>query len=284
MTYVQGGREPSQPARVVLLGDVTYENTRLLLLSRSRAFPRGLAQQRTARSASTTWRTSRRRRGLFPGQRLNLFTGLWRAGDCVDDWNADNFDHTGLGFVGGGLLAAAGDQADRAAASRRRPCVPRWGAAWKAWLRPTPSRSATPSPARSLPYEDNYLDLDPVAAIRRPPCRADHLPLHENERRGHDFLATSWRNGCGAPGPSETWTRRRVRRGAALLRRYANGPRSRELGRRSPRFAHAAPNLGIIGASTFPTAGGANPTLTVQALAWRTAQHLVDTAGERLGA
>ena len=32
-------------------------------------------------------------------------------------------------------------------------------------------------------------------------------------------------------------------------------------------FAHEAPNLGVLGASIFPTAGGHNPTLTVQALA-----------------
>ena len=30
----------------------------------------------------------------------------------------------------------------------------------------------------------------------------------------------------------------------------------------------------MLGASTFPTTGGHNPTLTVQALAWRTAAHL----------
>ena len=41
-------------------------------------------------------------------------------------------------------------------------------------------------------------------------------------------------------------------------------------------FSHESPNLGVVGASTFPTAGGANPTLTVQALAWRTARRLVD--------
>ena len=32
---------------------------------------------------------------------------------------------------------------------------------------------------------------------------------------------------------------------------------------------------GILGASVFGTAGARNPTLTVQALAWRTAEHLV---------
>jgi gluconate 2-dehydrogenase alpha chain len=39
-------------------------------------------------------------------------------------------------------------------------------------------------------------------------------------------------------------------------------------------FSHEAPNLGVLGASTMGTSGARNPTLTAQALAWRTADHL----------
>jgi gluconate 2-dehydrogenase alpha chain len=39
-------------------------------------------------------------------------------------------------------------------------------------------------------------------------------------------------------------------------------------------FAHEVPNLGILGASVMGTSGARNPTLTAQALAWRTAEHL----------
>jgi gluconate 2-dehydrogenase alpha chain len=38
-------------------------------------------------------------------------------------------------------------------------------------------------------------------------------------------------------------------------------------------FSHEAPNLGI-GTSVMGTSGAHNPTLTAQALAWRTAEHL----------
>jgi choline dehydrogenase-like flavoprotein len=34
------------------------------------------------------------------------------------------------------------------------------------------------------------------------------------------------------------------------------------------------PNLYVMDASVFPTSGGYNPTLTIQALAWRAAEHL----------
>jgi choline dehydrogenase-like flavoprotein len=40
-------------------------------------------------------------------------------------------------------------------------------------------------------------------------------------------------------------------------------------------FFHEVSNLGILGASVMGTSGPRNPTLTAQALAWRTADHLV---------
>jgi gluconate 2-dehydrogenase alpha chain len=39
-------------------------------------------------------------------------------------------------------------------------------------------------------------------------------------------------------------------------------------------FAHEVPNLGILGASVMGTSGAHNPTHTVQALSWRTAEYL----------
>jgi gluconate 2-dehydrogenase alpha chain len=40
-------------------------------------------------------------------------------------------------------------------------------------------------------------------------------------------------------------------------------------------LSHEAPNLGVLGASVMGTSGARNPTLTAQALAWRTAEHLI---------
>ena len=42
-------------------------------------------------------------------------------------------------------------------------------------------------------------------------------------------------------------------------------------------FSHEAPNLGVLGASVMGTSGARNPTLTSQALSWRTAAHLVNS-------
>src|SRR5215468_3837378 len=43
VTYIKGGTEYFQPASVVLLASYVYENVRLLLLSKSTAFPNGLS-------------------------------------------------------------------------------------------------------------------------------------------------------------------------------------------------------------------------------------------------
>jgi len=40
-------------------------------------------------------------------------------------------------------------------------------------------------------------------------------------------------------------------------------------------FSHEAPNLGVLGSSLMGTSGTKNPTQTAQALAWRTADHLI---------
>ena len=40
-------------------------------------------------------------------------------------------------------------------------------------------------------------------------------------------------------------------------------------------LSHEVPNLGVLGGSVMGTSGAHNPTHTVQALAWRTADHIV---------
>jgi gluconate 2-dehydrogenase alpha chain len=44
-------------------------------------------------------------------------------------------------------------------------------------------------------------------------------------------------------------------------------------------LVHDTPGLAVLGASTFPSTGSKNPTETVEALAWRTASHVVRNWG-----
>jgi choline dehydrogenase-like flavoprotein len=40
-------------------------------------------------------------------------------------------------------------------------------------------------------------------------------------------------------------------------------------------MSHEVPNLAVLGGSAMGTSGAHNPTHTIQALAWRTADHIV---------
>jgi gluconate 2-dehydrogenase alpha chain len=278
--YVQEGRTSFQPARAVLLGAFTYENTRLLLLSMSKAYPNGLANNHGQVGKHFMAHVTPVAFGLFPGRKLNLFSGPWAQATCVDDWNADNFDHSQAGFVGGAMLTAAHELKPIAAASAPLPPgVPSFGARWKAWLKENAqSVGSAVAQVENLSYEESFLDLDPVTKdpYGVPVVRVTHR-VRENERRGSDFMRGKLEAWLREAGASETWSSEAPfveARHCYGGTRMGDDPESAVVDRFG--FSHEAPNLGVLGASTFPTTGGHNPTLTVQALAWRTAQHLVD--------
>jgi gluconate 2-dehydrogenase alpha chain len=280
VNYLKGGVEYFQPATVVLLAGYVYENVRLLLLSKSKACPAGLANNHGQvgrhyfshnQGATVT--------ALFPRD-LNNWYGLPAQGVAVDDWADDNFDHSSLDFIGGGNLWVYSDRRPIGAASMTTfGRAPRWGSAWKAFVKENADRWNTAYLQKTtLPYEDNYLDLDP--AVRDPlgfPVARITADYKANERRLAAFIQdkmVDWFMAAGAVAteraPIGTMGPTTHAYGGT---RMGDNPETNVVNRWG--FAHEAPNLGILGASVMGTSGSRNPTLTVQALAWRTAEHLV---------
>jgi gluconate 2-dehydrogenase alpha chain len=281
VTYIRDGSEVFQPAAVVLLAGYVYENVRLLLLSKSRPYPNGLSNNhgQVGRhyfahnlGGSVT--------ALFP-HKLNNWYGLPAQGTAVDNWADDNFDHAGLDFIGGGNLYVYSDRRPINAASMTTfGKTPSWGSAWKAFIKENADRVNNAYVQKTtLPYEDNYLDLDPTVTdpLGFPVCRIT-FEFKENERRVAAFLqekAVEWFKAAGAI---------EIQRGGLPV---TSGPTTHAYGGTrmgtNPDtnvvdawgFSHEAPNLGILGASLMGTSGSRNPTLTGQALAWRTADHLI---------
>jgi gluconate 2-dehydrogenase alpha chain len=278
--YVTDGEEFIQPAKVVLLAAYTYENTRLLLLSSSRAFPNGLSNNhgqvgRHYFSPAQGGGVS----ALFPFN-LNTWYGLPAQGMAVDEFADDNFDHGGLDFIGGGNLWVYADRRPIAAASMSTfGLAPTWGSAWKAFVKTNVDRVNTAYLQKTtLPYEGNVLDLDPQIRdpLGFPVCRIT-ADFRDNERRIHEYIQErmeQWyraagaiaiqRNPLGTMGPS-THSYGGTRMG--------DNPETNVVNRWG--FSHEVPNLGVLGGSVMGTSGSRNPTLSLQALAWRTADHLV---------
>jgi gluconate 2-dehydrogenase alpha chain len=280
VVYVHDGRTVLRPARFVFLSAHTLENTRLLLLSRSRAFPDGLANRHGQVGRNAMSHVYVGVDGVFPGRRLNRYGGTWPQCTSLDDFNADNFDHTGLGFVGGGCVSAIQEAKPIATALSTPPSVPRWGSEWKRWLaQHGNSVGRMVANAESLPYEDSFLDLDPVAvdAFGLPRIRITYR-LHDQELLRYDFLAERMRELMLEAGAAETWLSF-ARLPAAPFQSVFGATRMGDDSETSVVdpwcVAHEVPNLAVVGASSFPTSGGYGPTATIQALAWRSATRVI---------
>ena len=281
VTYVTNGEEYVQPAKVVLLASYTYENVRLLLLSKSKRFPNGLSNnQRQVGRHYFSHHQVATVTALFPFN-LGAWYGLPAQGVAVDDFADDNFDHGGLDFIGGGNLWLYSDRRPIAAASTSTfGRAPGWGSAWKAFIKENADRINTAYIQKTtLPYDTNYLDLDPVAKdpLGFPVIRITG-EYKENERRIAAFTQDRMEQWYRAAGAIDI--QRAPVGGTMMPSTHAYGGTRMGDNRQSNvvnrfGFSHEVPNLGVLGASVMGTSGSRNPTLTVQALAWRTAEHLV---------
>jgi len=281
VTYISNGDEFFQPAKVVLLASFAYENARLLLVSTSKAFPKGLSNNHGQvgkhylsqhQGAPVT--------ALFPFD-IGAWYGLPAQGVAIDDWADDNFDHGGYDFIGGANLWAMSDRRPiTASAMNTFGLAPSWGSQWKAFIKEHADRSHSSYIQKTtLPYEDNYLDLDPVVKDKRGlPVIRITAEYKDNERKLAAFSQDKmeeWYRAAGAiavvRGPvGGTMGASTHAYGGT---RMGTNPETNVLNEWG--MSHEVPNLGILGGSVMGTSGAHNPTHTVQALAWRTAEHVV---------
>jgi gluconate 2-dehydrogenase alpha chain len=280
VTYVKGGTEYFQPASVVILSAFTYESVRLLLLSKSSGFPKGLANNSGQVGKHYIGHLSTGLNAIFPGKKLNRFTGTVSQCTGVDNWNADHFDHSGLGFIGGGNMTMRMEAYPIGTSRGVPPGVPRWGATYKAFLKANGnSIGGGYNQHDTLPYEEHYLDLDPD---NRDP---DGIPLlritcglQEQERLRAEFVREKATQLFKEAGASVVWGGQASAPGvtnhAIGGTRMGNDPATSVVNGYG--LAHEVPNLLILGGSVLVSHGGSNPTETLQAVAWRNAEHLVN--------
>ena len=280
VTYIRGGKEYFQPAKVVMVASYTYENSRLLLLSKSKVYPKGFSNNhgQVGRHYYGHW-SNTTVTGLFPFD-INVWYGTPAQGTTVDEWAEDNFDHAGLGFIGGTSLHAHTELHPMEAANMATfGKAPGWGAGWKKFLHENAARwTASYLQTTSLPYDNTYLDLDPDVKdpLGDPVCRITQGPK-PNELRAAQHAEDKMEEWFKAAGAIAV--QKRVYAGPGVSThayggtRMGDNPETNVVNRWG--FSHEAPNLAILGASTMGTSGSRNPTETAQALAWRTADWLI---------
>ena len=85
------GRMYEQPARFVIVGTYVFENTRLLLLSKSKAHPKGLSNHHGQVGKGYIAQVTTGVNGVLPGKELNVWAGTASQAIVMDDFNGDNF-------------------------------------------------------------------------------------------------------------------------------------------------------------------------------------------------
>lgn len=293
VSYFRDGEEYFQPARVVLIGCYTFENIRLLLLSRGGRHPEGIGNNRgqLGKHYFAHWdgQAGAGVSALFPFD-LNIWYGAIAQGVMVDDWADDNFDHAGLGFIGGATLHTYTEKHPIGAAAmntfgRTRK---RWGAEWKRFIRDNAGRwTSAYLQGNTYPYENTWADLDPnvtdpfgdpVLRITAGPKECEpKAAAHAGQKMIEWFRAAGAIEVIGGQGGNGALVSTHCHGGT----RMGDDPSTSVVDAFG--FVHDCPNLGVLGGSVMGTAGARNPTQTLQALAWRTADHLVASWNERAG-
>jgi len=141
--------------------------------------------------------------GLFPSD-LNVWYGANAQAVVVNNWADDNFDHSGLGFIGGASLTV--NHEGHPVGSADMPLfgrAPAWGSKWKAFVRQNAGRwRGAYAQCTSLPYENTYIDLDPEVKdpLGDPVCRITS-GRKENEPKASAYAAAKageWFRAAGA--------------------------------------------------------------------------------------
>jgi gluconate 2-dehydrogenase alpha chain len=284
-TDTRTGEEYEQPAGLVVLSAYVFGNISLLLNS-GIGEPYDPVTGKGAVGKNYCYQLSRLGVTLFFEDKFfNPFMGSPGTQMVMDDFNGDNFDHSGLGFLGGCKIQLG--HADGRPISYRPvpPGTPRWGAAWKKatakWYQHAARITLSGS---NYANRYNYIDLDPTYKdqLGRPLLRMTYNFVENDYKVGDycmrialDIARAMQPTTIGPPG---------LRRGDYDIVPYqsthntggtimGHDPKASVVNRYLQSWD--ADNLFIMGASTFPQQSAYNPTGPVGALAYWSAEAIV---------
>jgi gluconate 2-dehydrogenase alpha chain len=155
------GREFEQPASLVIASAFALNNVRMLLLSGIGA-PYDPATGRGVVGRNYSYQTTASVAAFFDRDTIiNPFMASGASGTVINDFAGDNFDHGGLGFVGGGYIGSVNSNGRPILYRPVPPETPAWGKAWKqAVVRHYNHTVMISIHGSSVSQRQNFLDLD----------------------------------------------------------------------------------------------------------------------------
>lgn len=279
VAYFDASRtERFQAARAVVVCANGAETPRLLLMSANNQFPDGLANSSGLVGKYLMFNGNVSTTGVFE-KRLNDWKSVMATRMIWDYYETD----PARGFYGGGgvdsrfwgypVLFATGGLP---------PDAPTWGSEFKRLLRHNYSRTMNVDVhTTSLAVETNRIELDPELEDDwgLPAMRVTYLD-HDDDIATMQFFTDLAIEIMDAAGAKQTWgpTAGPQTVGYHLLGtcRMGNDPSSSVVNKFHR--THDVPNLFLCDGSSFVTSGRGQPTETIQALAYRAADHIADFA------
>lgn len=264
-----GGRH-RVAARAVVVAGGAVETPRLLLLNASGRFPDGLANSSGLVGRNFMEHLSVFANGLFP-DRLDAWRGTPTNGIIQDDYAT----RAGRNFVRGWTAIVSTNWHWPVSVARAQPG---WGAQHKRKVQEIFGHlGCVASIGEQLPDARNRVGLDPVVRdnLGLPVPRLVHR-LGANDVAMVGAIRASLANLLEASGATRIWANQYLPGGSS---HYCGTCRMGHDPARSVvdswGRSHDVPNLYIADSSVFVTSGAANPSLTIYALAMRTAEGIV---------
>lgn len=274
-----------QPADLVIVTAFILDNVRLMLLS-------GIGRPYDPRSGegvvgkNFSHQTNSNARLFFEDKRINPFISAGAMGIGIDEFNADNFDHSSLDFVGGANIRVNPNSGSPINYRPTPPGTPRWGSAWKKATAETYQRYAQIGASGSYyPSRTNYLDLDPTYTDRfgRPLLRLTN-DFSENDLKMSAFVSDRAAEIGRAMGAKQSIAN--PRKGPYSVVSYQTthinggvtmGANPRMSAVNTYLQSWDVHNVFVIGSANFQHNSSYNPTGMVGALAYRAADALRST-------
>ena len=282
VTYVDSaGEEFFQPAEMVILSAYILHNVRLLLLS-------GIGKPYDPKTGegvvgkNYAYQTMSSVNVFFDDKILNPFIGAGALATVIDDFNGDNFDHSGLGFIGGGYIAGMVTGGRPIEMIYTPDGTPTWGLEWKQAAAQNYLQLVLDQRARLVHEPPRQLPRPRPDLSRRlrPAAAAHDLRLHRQRAQDVGLPDRPRRRGRQGDGPARDQAqpphrlleRRRPTRPPTTpaARSWATTPADSVVNKYLQSWD--VPNVFSLGAGAFPQNAGYNPTGTVAALAYHAAE------------
>jgi len=266
-----------QKARAVILSANGAETARLLLLSSSSRFPQGLANSSGLVGKYLMINGYHQVYATFD-EPLNDYKSVAVSRVLQDFYELD----PKLGFYGGGGLDARFGMTPMSFALGAMPSgAPSWGKAYKDWLESYSRTMIVASHAASLPVETNSITLD--ADLKDAwglPALCMTYKDHPDDLSTIRYLRDRALELMEAAKARKVWTEPVEEQSAAVhllgTCRMGNDPKTSVVN--AHHRTHDVPNLFLCDGSSFVTSGRGQPTMTIQALAFRAADHIAAAA------